>query len=472
MKHAAFPSIGAIAQKTVLHCDPTIPLREVATLMAQQKVSSVVTQDPQGWRIFSIEELLAYVHKEGDCDLPLNTRELRRLDCLPADEKLLVVLEYMDNNGLHHVGVVDERGDLAGIATHSDILTSIDPAIFLERKTIGELVARHQPVMFTGDWILEDVMHHFRDTEDAIIVVDEGKPVGIVTTKDVFGLIFSGADVCRPLSTLMSSPVITAHAGTTINESLLQLKQHRIKRTIIVDDEQQLVGVIPQSELISYAYGSWMNILKDHSSELQELVDMLEVKARRLELLAVTDVLTGLGNRRLLHRKMDEEVERIGRYGASGFSLVMVDIDLFKGINDTHGHMVGDLILKAVATQVEQLIRKTDIAVRWGGEEFMMLLSHTTLEAAVMFAERLRLAIQQHAFVSGIRVTISLGVGEYVPGENEFELFQRIDRALYRAKLGGRNRVEADRPVNSIHVVGARGVLPPLGSRRQALSVM
>jgi diguanylate cyclase (GGDEF)-like protein len=150
----------------------------------------------------------------------------------------------------------------------------------------------------------------------------------------------------------------------------------------------------------------------------------------------------------------------------------MVDIDLFKGINDTHGHMVGDLILKAVATQVEQVIRKTDIAVRWGGEEFMMLLSHTTLEAAVMFAERLRLAIQQHAFVSGIRVTISLGVGEYVPGENEFELFQRIDRALYRAKLGGRNRVEADRPVNSIHVVCARGVLPPLGSRRQALSVM
>jgi diguanylate cyclase (GGDEF)-like protein len=326
--------------------------------------------------------------------------------------------------------------------------------------------------MFTGDWILEDVMHHFRDTEDAIIVVDEGKPVGIVTTKDVFGLIFSGADVCRPLSTLMSSPVITAHMGTTINESLLQLKQHRIKRTIIVDDEQQLVGVIPQSELISYAYGSWMNILKDHSSELQELVDMLEVKARRLELLAVTDVLTGLGNRRLLHRKMDEEVERIGRYGASGFSLVMVDIDLFKAINDTHGHMVGDLILKAVATQVEQLIRKTDIAVRWGGEEFMMLLSHTTLDAAVMFAERLRLAIQQHAFVSGIRVTISLGVGEYVPGENEFELFQRIDRALYRAKLGGRNRVEADRPVNSIHVVGARGVLPAHGSRRQALSVM
>ncbi len=445
MKHAAFPSIGSIAQKTILHCDPNIPLREVADLMAHKQVSSVVTQDADGWRIFSIEELLAHVHRGGSSDVSLNTFQLRRLDCLPASEKLLVVLEYMDNNGLHHVGVVDERGDLVGISTHSDILTSIDPAIFLDRKTVGEMVARHEPVMFTGDWILEDVMHHFCDMEDAIIVVDDGKPVGIVTTKDVFGLIFSGADVCKPLSALMTSPVITAHHGTTINESLLQLKHHRIKRTIVVDDNQQLVGVIPQSELISYAYGSWMNILKHHSSELQELVDMLEVKARRLELLAVTDVLTGLGNRRLLHKKMDEEIDRIGRYGAAGFSLVMIDIDHFKHINDTHGHMVGDLILKAVASEIDKAVRKTDAAVRWGGEEFTMLLSHTALDAAEVFAERLRIAIEQHVFVSDIRLTISLGVGEYAPGENEFELFQRIDRALYRAKLGGRNRVETDR---------------------------
>ena len=180
---------------------------------------------------------------------------------------------------------------------------------------------------------------------------------------------------------------------------------------------------------------------------------MLEVKARRLELLAVTDVLTGLGNRRLLHRKMDEEVERIGRYGANGFSLVMVDIDWFKRINDTPGHMVGDQILKAVALHISKAIRKTDVAVRWGGEEFMMLLSHTSLDAAEVFADRLRLAVQQHVFAAGVRLSISLGVGEYVPGENEFELFQRIDRALYRAKLNGRNRVEADRTAVSVKPV-------------------
>ncbi len=453
MKHAAFPSIGTIAQKTILRCDGGTPLRDVTNLMAQHQVSSVVTQDAGGWRIFSMEELLAHVHGGGSGDVSLDAFELRRLDCVPADEKLLVVLEYMDSNSLHHVGVLDGGGELMGISTHSDILTSIDPAIFLEKKTLGEMVVRHEPVMFTGDWILEDVMHHFRDTEDAIIVVDEGRPVGIVTTKDVFGLIFSGANTCKPLSALMTTPVITAHHATTINESLLQLKRHRIKRTIVVDDAQQLVGVIPQSELISYAYGSWMNILKHHSSELQELVDMLEVKARRLELLAVTDVLTGLGNRRLLHKRMDEEIERIGRYGANSFSLVMIDIDHFKRINDTHGHMVGDVILKAVAAEMKEAIRKTDAAVRWGGEEFMLLLSHTALDAAEAFAERLREAIEAYLFVSDIRLTISLGVGEYVPGENEFELFQRIDRALYRAKLGGRNRVEVDRQASASHAL-------------------
>ena len=204
-----------------------------------------------------------------------------------------------------------------------------------------------------------------------------------------------------------------------------------------------------------------MNILKHHSSELQELVDMLEVKARRLELLAVTDVLTGLGNRRLLHKRMDEEIERIGRYGAHSFSLVMIDIDHFKRINDTYGHMVGDVILKAIAAEMNEAIRKTDAAVRWGGEEFMLLLSHTALDAAEAFAERLREAIEAYLFVSDIRLTISLGVGEYVPGENEFELFQRIDRALYRAKLGGRNRVEVDRQASASHALPFR----PLAAR-------
>lgn len=442
MKHAVFPSIGSIAQKSILRCDPGISLRDAAILMDRSKVSSVVVEIAGEPHIFAVEDLLDFVHGGGAYDTRLSDFPVRRLNCIPDREKLLVVLEHLESTGASHLGVVDAHDNLVGIVTRTDILSSIDPAILLERKKVGDMIIRNEPVMFTADWVLEDVMHHFRKAEDAIIVVDDGKPIGIVTTKDVFGIISSGEDVGKPLAAYMATPVITTPRFASINEAMLQLKQYRIKRAIVVDEAGQLVGVLSQSELISYAYGAWINILKNHSSELHELVDMLEEKARSLEHLSVTDVLTGLGNRRLLQVRMDEERDRVRRYGASPFSLVILDIDFFKRINDRHGHPVGDAVLKLLSAEIGRSIRKVDTAVRWGGEEFAIMLSNTSVAAAVGFCNRLRAAVEQMEMVNGIRLTISLGVTGYVPEEDESTLLERADRALYSAKRSGRNRVE------------------------------
>ncbi|MBI5005791.1 MAG: diguanylate cyclase [Nitrosomonadales bacterium] len=444
MKHAAFPSIGSIAQKTILRCDADASVRDAAILMDRNKVSSVIIEIAGERHIFTVEDLLDFIHGGGAYDTLLSDFPVRRLNCIPDKEKLLVVLEHLESTAASHLGVVDSHDRLVGIVTRTDILSSIDPAILLERKKIGDMIIRNEPVMFTSDWILEDVMHHFRKAEDAIIVVDEGRPIGIVTTKDVFGIISSGEDVSKPLAAYMATPVITTPRFASINEAMLQLKQHRIKRAIVVDEAGQLVGVISQSELISYAYGAWINILKNHSSELHELVDMLEEKARSLEHLSVTDVLTGLGNRRLLQLRMDEERERVRRYGAAPFSLVILDIDFFKQINDTHGHMVGDAVLKLLSAEINRSIRKVDTAVRWGGEEFAILLSNTPTAAAVGFCNRLRDSVEHMELLNGIRLTISLGLSEYVPEEDDSTLLERADRALYRAKRKGRNRVEVE----------------------------
>lgn len=447
MKHAAFPSIGSIAQGNILRCDPGISVRDAAILMDKSKVSSVVLEMSGERHIFTVEDLLDFIHEGGAYDIPLTQLPIRHLECIPGKEKLLVVLEHLESTGVSHLGVLDVNNNLAGIVTRTDILTSIDPAILLERKKIGDMIIRTEPVMFTADWVLEDVMHYFRKAEDAIIVVDEGKPIGIVTTKDVFGIISSGKEANKPLAAYMATPVITSHRSASVNEAMLQLKQCRIKRAIVVDETGQLVGVISQSELISYAYGAWINILKNHSSELHELVDMLEEKARSLEHISITDALTGLGNRRLLQIRMDEERERVRRYGALPFSLVILDIDFFKRINDTHGHLIGDAVLKLLSTEVNNAIRKVDTAVRWGGEEFAILLSNTPLAAAVGFCDRLRAAVEGMEFVNGIRLTISLGISEYVPDEDDSSLLGRADRALYSAKRGGRNRVEVEQVI-------------------------
>ena len=444
LRQHAFPTIGDIAQKSVVRSDFAISVREATGLMDKREVSSLIIETETGRFIFSVEDLLAFLHGGGDSSTMLNAFPLRHIACMPATERLLVLLEFMERSQQRHVGVVDESDKLIGIVTYTDILTSIDPAILLEKKTIGDMISRSDPVMFTGDWILEDVIHHFQKMEDSIIVVDGGKPIGIVTTKDVFRIISTGCDTEKPLRDYMTSPVITTSKATSINEALLQLKHYGIKRAIVVDDNQQLLGVITQSQLVGYAYGSWIHILRNHTSELEELVEMLQVKTRSLEVLTITDVLTGLGNRRVLNQQVNEEIERITRYNAASFSMLLLDIDHFKYINDEHGHLIGDEVLKTIGKLLQDSIRMTDMAVRWGGEEFAVLLKNTPMFAASEFADRLRNIIANAKFPNDIRLTVSIGLGEYVASEEERDFFQRVDRALYRAKHHGRNRVEID----------------------------
>ncbi|WP_172588484.1 GGDEF domain-containing protein [Ferriphaselus amnicola] len=420
-----------------------------AKLMSEQKVSSIAIEHGGKKHIFSMEDLLEFVHAGGDLNTPLHETPIHMIDCLSEAERVLVAFELMERAGRRHLGVTDQAGNLVGIVTYSDILHSIDPSVLMERKTVGDIVARSAPVMFTADWILEDVAHHIKKQEDSIIVVESGRAVGIITAQDIFGLVTSGAAMDQSLAYYMTSPVITTPVNFSISNALLQLREFNIKRAIVVDEQDRVVGVLKQSELVGFAYGSWVNLIKSHTAELHELVEILEQRTRSLEKLTVTDVLTGLGNRRMLHLRMLEEIERMRRYGGDAFSLVILDIDRFKLINDKHGHLIGDEILKVIAGIMESLVRKTDTAVRWGGEEFAVLLANTKLVDATLFANRLREMVEHLSYQDDVSVSISAGVGEYSVNEDESSFFQRVDRALYRAKAQGRNLVEVDAGMES-----------------------
>jgi diguanylate cyclase (GGDEF)-like protein/PAS domain S-box-containing protein len=173
-------------------------------------------------------------------------------------------------------------------------------------------------------------------------------------------------------------------------------------------------------------------------------VDIAERKRLEMELArqASHDHLTGLYNRLKFEEMIDLEIERAKRYGTQ-FSVVMFDIDHFKRVNDEFGHAVGDCVLRRLADVVGQQVRRTDILARWGGEEFMLLLSETGLEHALQLAEATRRRVGQTHFQSLESLTISLGVAEYRPGETVATLLKRVDDALYGAKKGGRNRTVA-----------------------------
>lgn len=160
-----------------------------------------------------------------------------------------------------------------------------------------------------------------------------------------------------------------------------------------------------------------------------------------IHLLATTDTLTGIANRRAFNTQLLQEIERAKRYGTP-LSLVMYDIDYFKRVNDTFGHGAGDAVLQTLTSIVKANVRSVDIVARWGGEEFMILMPQSDVEAAAEAAEKLRQKVAQHPFEQVGNLTVSFGVTAFAPQDDLDTLVKRVDDALYMAKETGRNRVE------------------------------
>ncbi len=167
----------------------------------------------------------------------------------------------------------------------------------------------------------------------------------------------------------------------------------------------------------------------------------LEAANEDLERMATVDVLTGLLNRRKFDEVIVREMELSRRYD-DPLSLLMFDIDHFKKINDSLGHAAGDRVLAEIASLAARHVRSVDYVFRWGGEEFLILTPRTGLAEARAVADKLRDMAERHPFPDGVRLTISLGVAEHVQGEALEDWLTRVDKAMYAAKRGGRNRAE------------------------------
>jgi len=164
---------------------------------------------------------------------------------------------------------------------------------------------------------------------------------------------------------------------------------------------------------------------------------------RRLRDQAQTDKLTELLNREAGERELERHVTHAAREGED-LSVVLLDVDHFKRINDDHGHSTGDEVLERIGRLINQRLNRQDIGMRWGGEEFLLILLETNLEGARQAAERFRRLVEGSRFVDDLGVTASFGVAQLRSGDTLQQLFDRADAALYQAKEAGRNQVSTD----------------------------
>lgn len=200
-----------------------------------------------------------------------------------------------------------------------------------------------------------------------------------------------------------------------------------------------------------YYLESWGTAILDHKGEVVRCIGMWHDISDRIRLIrdldkiAVTDPLTQIYNRRYFYKRAHEELDRVRRSGHS-FSLVLFDIDLFKNVNDTYGHIVGDKVLFELAQICQKELRNQDIFARYGGEEFIILLPETDIDAALKIAERLREVVANKTFTFDeikLTITISLGIsnGNNIEQLKVDTILHQADQALYQSKDVGRNRV-------------------------------
>jgi diguanylate cyclase (GGDEF)-like protein len=245
------------------------------------------------------------------------------------------------------------------------------------------------------------------------------------------------------LGGLDSEPVAELGAGVSVGE--LSVIDHR-------PASADVVAAAP-SRLLAVEEGAfWRLVRASHHFAANLLVLMAQrmratnTTAHRLDRASTVDGLTGLRNRRWLEEHLGRIVEREQRDGRP-VCVAMLDIDHFKGFNDEHGHAAGDAVLIAAAEAIVRQIRPLDFAARYGGEELVMIFPATPLGGAVIATERVRRAVATLAVPlpdgGESSITFSAGVAQLAPGESAESALRRADEALYRAKQGGRNRVEA-----------------------------
>ena len=196
-----------------------------------------------------------------------------------------------------------------------------------------------------------------------------------------------------------------------------------------------MITVLPAISTLSVQLANMRNRLRKQKTELQAALE-------QIRMVATHDELTGLPNRRHMLSLLAEHIARFAR-GGPAFAVAFADIDHFKNVNDTHGHRIGDDALKFFAQQARVHLHSTDIAARWGGEEFLLLLAATPPDDPNIGIERLRGALavaQASPSAPHLRIAFSTGLTRYVKGESIDELIDRADKALYVAKSAGRNQ--------------------------------
>ncbi|EQB40101.1 diguanylate cyclase [Sulfurimonas hongkongensis] len=436
-----FPNIADIATREVITIDIKHTFEEAMAKMLKGEHRNIIVVDKDRYFVVGVVDILNLKTNNIDVKTPLKDIQLVNVPTIKKDQNILEAVDYL-NNSTEYICVVNNDMSLYGLITHTDITENIDPDTLMDNYRIEDFLKLGRRMKWVNKdakimSLLEDMVSNLYDN---VVVVEDLKPIGIFTTKDIMRLVKNDIDLDVEIKEHMSSPVQSINKNFSIREALSFLKERQFKRVIVVDDDGHLSGIISQKELITLSYSKWSSLMKEYQDELREINKKLQTKNIEYENLASTDALTGLYNRhkftQLYLSSYESMVQRHNK-----MSVILLDIDHFKKVNDIYGHNIGDKALIEVSKMLTEMLREVDIVCRWGGEEFIVLLPTADLEGAILIAKKLQKSIKEIKIDKVGSITASFGVSEVREGEEMQDAINRADKALYLAKKDGRDCV-------------------------------
>lgn len=437
-----FPLISELVTTNITLLNIEATLNETIELMYEQNHRSVIIQDNNRFYIVTASDLLKLKLKDYNFNQKLSNIRLVEIPTIQEDKNILEAISFLEQS-LEYISVVDKMGNFRGIITHTDIVSNIDPETLMDNYRICDLININKPICKVKEntKTLDVLFKMVENTMDNIIVEKENKPIGIITTKDVMRLLKSSSDLSLDITNYMTTPLQTLEETATLKEAITFMTKKHFKRIVVVNADGEIVSIILQRELISLSYSKWATIMKEYSNELSQINELLNKKTKKYEQMASIDQLTGLYNRyKFTELFVSLYATMVKR--ENDMSLIMLDIDHFKNINDTYGHNIGDKVLIEISKILKKNSRKVDIIGRWGGEEFVILIPTANIEDTEKIANNIRLAIKESNIIEDVQVTASFGVTQIKLGDTLEIAVNRADEALYEAKDSGRDNIK------------------------------
>ncbi len=443
-----FPILSDIASTEVISVNIEDSTSKAIEQMLMHEHRHVVVIGENCNYIISIINILDLKEKKITLETPLSNLKLQEIPSINKNKNVLDAVEYLSDN-VEYICVTNDDGSIYGILTHTDITSNIDPETLMENYRLQDfLTLGHKMKWVNKNEKISDLISDMVDSayDNVIVVDDDLKPIGILTTKDIMMLIKTQTDLNVAVKAHMSMPVDSIHKNASIKEAVNFIKKKHYKRVIVVDDDGKLTGIISQKELISLTYSKWVILMKEYQEELCEINSLLLNQNKEYENMAFTDSLTGLYNRRKFSDLYLSSFLAF-KQRHNEMSLIMLDIDHFKKVNDSYGHDVGDEVLVKVAHTLLKSFRNIDIVCRWGGEEFIALLPTASLDNATILAEKIRVHIEELEIDLVGHISASFGVAQVSEDDEMQKVINRADKALHLAKESGRNCVKTQNDI-------------------------